>query len=209
VRSVSRMTPPLAVALAIAGLISIGWVARSTRAQDGPKASPPAEKPAESSPAPTPLPQDSAPAPSADLPLPQSAPATVADSGAVAVAPSPAAPANDDPEQNARTFVERNRKEAQDELKKLRDEEKRLRTRLGRVEAGIRRWESLLVALDNSERIAPPVTSRPIPKDSTPDDLEPVRAEKPTGAIRESVPPGPLTPLTEPSPEPKPAEPKR
>jgi hypothetical protein len=135
-------------------------------------------KVSEPSPPPAPILQDSAPSPPAESPLPQPVPSTVADSGAVAVAPSPAAPANDDPEQNARGFVERSRKEAQDELKKLKEEAERLRTRLGKVEAGIRRWEALLAALDSSERIAPPVTLQPIPREN-PTHLEPAPAEKP------------------------------
>ena len=53
------------------------------------------------------------------------------------VRPDPAGPGNDDPEKNARAFVEQNRKVAQGELKNLKDEAERLRTRLGKVEAGI------------------------------------------------------------------------
>jgi hypothetical protein len=84
--------------------------------------------------------------------------------GGAAAAPTPTGSANDDPEQNARAFAERSRKEAQDELKKLKEEAERLRTRLGKVEAGIRRWEALLTSLDNSERIAQPEDLQPIPK---------------------------------------------
>ncbi len=101
--------------------------------------------------------------------------------------PSPAGPANDDPVQSARAFVERNRKEAQDELKKLKEEAERLRTRLGKVEAGIRRWEALLAALDTSEQVAPPQTSRPIPSDH-PTELEPAPAARRPPALRESEP---------------------
>jgi hypothetical protein len=108
----------------------------------------------------------------AEPPLP-SAPA----SEGTAVAPSPAGATNDDPEQNARAFVERNRKEAQEELKKLKEEAQRLRTRLGKVEAGILRWEALLSALDDSERIGPPVTARRAQTDE-PTQLEPVPAAR-------------------------------
>jgi hypothetical protein len=202
VRSVSRMTPSLAVALAVAGLISIGWVARSTRAQDGPKASAPVEKAAEPSLAPAPLPQDSAPSAPAESAPPQVAPSTVTGIGAAVVVSSPADPANDDPDQNARAFVERNRKEAQDELKKLKEEAERLRTRLGKVEAGIRRWDSLLAALDNSERIAPPGSVQPIARD-TPTALEPVPAATPATPVRESEPSPPKPsdpPVSQPMP---------
>ncbi len=41
-RSAYRISPRLVTALIIAGAILIGWVARSTRAQDGAKASSPA-----------------------------------------------------------------------------------------------------------------------------------------------------------------------
>jgi hypothetical protein len=201
VRSVSRMTPAFAVALAIAGLISIGWVARSTRAQDGPKASAPADRPAEPSPTPTLLPQDSAPATPAESALPQPAPSTVTDGRAIAVTPSRTAPANDDPEQNARAFVERSRKEAQDELKKLKEEAERLRTRLGKVEAGIRRWESLLAALESSDRIAPPGTFPSIPG-TQPAAPGPVPGARRPPALRESQPDpaGPADALTLPQP---------
>jgi hypothetical protein len=158
---------------------------------------------------PGPIPQDSVPAPSARVEGPELSPPPVAGSGVAAAAPNPDGPANDDPEQNARSFVERSRKEAQDELKKLKEEAERLRTRLGKVEAGIRRWEALLAALDKSEQIAPPVTSRPVPRDDTPADLAPVGASKPAGAIRESELDAPPRPLTEASPRPKLAEPKR
>ena len=88
-------------------------------------------------------------------------------------ASSPAGPTNDDPEKNARAFVEQNRKVAQDELKKLKDEAERLRTRLGKVEAGIRRWEALLAALENSEKPVERVAfDRPLP-DAGPTELEP------------------------------------
>jgi hypothetical protein len=204
VRSVSRMTPPLAVALAIAGLISIGWVARSTRAQDGLKASAPADKAAEPSPAPTPIPQDSAPSVPREAAPPQGSPATVTDGGAVVVASSPADPANDDPEQNARAFVERNRKEAQDELKKLKEEAERLRTRLGKVEAGIRRWESLLAALERSEQIAPSAIVPPIARD-TPTALEPIPAAVPAPRVRESEP-NPPKPSDPPTSQPMPPD---
>jgi hypothetical protein len=191
VRSANRITPRLAVALTIAGVTLIGWVARSTRAQDGP-ATGATRAPAESAPpepfsSPLPLPPKAeAPgAPSDPLPSPTTPP------GLDTAAPSPAAPEADDPEKNARAFVERNRKEARDELKKLKDEAERLRTRLGKVEAGIRRWETLLAALDHSEKgvtlnDAPPPAI--VPSAEAPTDLTPIPREKPATVIRESVP---------------------
>ena len=132
----------------------IGWVARSTRAQDGPKPVSPAApssqpaSPSEELPSPAPLNQHS------DALLP---PATSPD----ATAPNPAGPGNDDPEKNARAFIERNRRQAQGELRSLKDEAERLRMRLGKVEAGIRRWEALVAALENSEKIATAKAAEP------------------------------------------------
>ncbi len=142
-------------------------------------------------------PQDSAPSPPLRLTEPQPAPPPTAAGPVDPTAPSPPGPANDDPEQNARAFVERNRKEAQDELKKLKEEAERLRARLGKVEGGIRRWEALLRSLDNSEQIAPPVTVRP-GSTNEPTSLEPVPGVRPAAPVRES----------EPNP-PKPADPPK
>lgn len=63
-------------------------------------------------------------------------------------APDPAA---DDPDARARSFVEKNRREADEQLKTLREEAVQLKGRLARVEAGIRRWEALAEALDRSQ----------------------------------------------------------
>ena len=192
-RHAYRFAPRIALALAIAGLTLIGWVARSTRAQDG--ARPGAEEPKLSAPGPpaaTPV-QDAAPV-LKDGPMP-SEPGLppVRDGGVTTEAPAAAVPANDDPEQNARAFVERNRKEARDELKKLEEEAQRLRTRLGKVEAGIRRWEALLTSLDNSERIDPPVNLRPLSNDH-PTQLEPAPIAAGAQPVRESAP-GPIGPV--------------
>ena len=48
-------------------------------------------------------------------------------------------------------FVEQNQKMAESQLKNLKDEEAKLRDRLRKVEAGIKRWESLLGALKQSQ----------------------------------------------------------
>jgi hypothetical protein len=118
--------------------------------------------------------------------LPPAAPDTTTPPAA-----NPAGPANDDPEKNARAFAERNRKEAQDELKKLKDEAERLRTRLGKVEAGIRRWEALLSALENGERTdAPKLQPIPtsLPSVENPTTLDAIPRARPATVIRESVP---------------------
>ena len=57
----------------------------------------------------------------------------------------------DDPEKAALAFVEQNQKMAESQLKNLKAEEAKLRDRLRKVEAGIKRWESLLGALKQSQ----------------------------------------------------------
>ncbi len=49
------------------------------------------------------------------------------------------------------TFVEQNQKMAESQLTSLKAEEAKLRDRLRKVEAGIKRWESLLGALKQSQ----------------------------------------------------------
>jgi hypothetical protein len=152
-RSAYRITPKLVVALIIAGVTLIGSVSRSTRAQEGAKPGQPLGPPDNTvKPAPDPGPLDVPP--SVEVPtLPPNAPAEL-----VPAAANPGGPENADPEKSARAFVEQNRKVAQGELKSLKDEAERLRTRLGKVEAGIRRWEALVAALDQSEKTLVPGT---------------------------------------------------
>ncbi len=76
---------------------------------------------------------------------------------------------------------------AQGELRKLKDEAEQLRTRLGKVEAGIRRWEALVAALDHSEKPAAPGPVLP-PGADHPTDLRPLDAPKRAIAVRESTP---------------------
>jgi hypothetical protein len=63
---------------------------------------------------------------------------------------TPRSEPTDDPDAEARSFVERNRREAQEQLKALREEAAVLKGRLARVENGIRRWESLADAMERS-----------------------------------------------------------
>ena len=58
-------------------------------------------------------------------------------------------------------FVAQNRKVAQAQLKGLKDEAEKLRSRLQRVEAGIKRWEALLTALEKSGAIAVAESPKP------------------------------------------------
>jgi hypothetical protein len=105
---------------------------------------------------------------------PEPLPAASAPAEQGTAAASPANPESDDPEKNARALAERSRVEAQNELKKLKDEAERLRARLGKVEAGIRRWEALLAAIEGSETPAtqldpvPRATQSSEARDSTP-----------------------------------------
>jgi hypothetical protein len=157
-RSTNRITPKLVVALVMAGLTLIGSVARSTWAQEGAKVDPqtaPPEAPQQAA-GPSSLP----PSDGGSKPFepPSTSGLAVVDS---LVTSSSVLPGNEEPEKSARAFVEQNRKTAQGELKNLKDEAERLRTRLGKVEAGIRRWEVLVAALDESEKVLASGTERP------------------------------------------------
>ena len=48
-------------------------------------------------------------------------------------------------------FVEQNQKLAESQLKNLKDEQAKLRARLQKVEGGIRRWETLVGALKQTQ----------------------------------------------------------
>jgi len=119
-------------------LLGIGWVARSTLAQNSPQKS-------VSTPAPVLPPPAPAPAVSSRLPLDLDLATGVTSPGGT-----------DDPEKTAQAFVEQNRQVAEAQLKNLRDQAENLRSRLQKIEAGIRRWEALLAALQKSEAAASP-----------------------------------------------------
>ena len=156
-RSTSRIRCVLAIAGVVAGLAWIGWVARTTSAQETP------QKSAVTLPSPEPSGGEvKALAPEPGSPLPP-APVASARSELEPLALNTAsAGESEDPEKNVQAFVEQNRKVAETQLKNLRDEAEKLRTRLQKVEAGIRRWEALLTALQASE--AAPEGLEPIPQ---------------------------------------------
>jgi hypothetical protein len=160
--------------------------------------SPPAEpKAPEAKPAPTveeiqPVPVDApsaaktpeAPAiPRSPEPQGLEAPAVAADPEPIAeAAPArarisePASPSpSEDPDAQARSFVERSRKEAEAQLKTLNAEAAQLRNRLQRIESGIRRWQALVDAMDRSEQ-------------EMPERLEALPRSRPTSAARRSQP---------------------
>ncbi len=87
----------------------------------------------------------------------------------------PASPlaTSDDPDAQARTFLERNRREAEGQLKALRDEAAQLKARLARVEAGIRRWEALADALDRGARDQPRPQPQPAAASRAPRSTHP------------------------------------
>jgi hypothetical protein len=179
-----RIPSPLAVAVLLAGVIGIGWMVRSTWAQE-------AGKPAVESPEPLPSPPalgetKSVPAPAAaDLPF-NSTPDV------------PIASENDDPEKTVQAFVDQNRKTAEDQLKSLKSEAERLRARLHKVEAGIKRWELLLTALDKSEAAAKDLEA-PRPKARVSKAESPI----PSSAPLDLPPPGPDEPQRAPVQGPK------
>jgi hypothetical protein len=179
---------PVAIAVVIAGVVLVGWVARSTRAQGRvPNDPPTTATPAELSPVspPPPASEPPVPVPVAEAPHALAGKAS-ADARVGTPEPNAPSPESDDPEKQAQAFVEQNRKVAQDELKKLRDEAERLRARLGKVEGGIRRWEALLAALESGETAKrpgfKPVTQAPAVLEPAPvasvgaePGLEPIR----------------------------------
>ena len=165
------------MAVVLAGLIGIGWMVRSTWAQDVPKPAP--SKPVAS---PLPLPAEDqvpgTPVPNlADFPT---LPDVTSKSLSTATPPPPTesvpgdqpaiAGDNEDPEKTVQAFVAQNRKVAEGQLKSLKSEAERLRARLQKVEAGIRRWESLVAVLDQSEAAAKDLAG--------PSNLEPIPAAR-------------------------------
>jgi hypothetical protein len=113
------------------------------------------------------------------LPAPDTGPALApvtasASAAETAHGASTPVPAVDDPDKAALAFVEQNQKRAEVELKNLKDEEAKLRSRLQKVEAGIRRWQTLVEALKQSQtsasRVVPdaPRTRTSVGTDSEP-----------------------------------------
>ena len=152
-----RISPRLVVAIVLVGLALIVWVARSAMAQNTPK-DPPTASPRAVTPSPaSPSTAVGVPLPSAEpLPPVDSAPTrSLVDSRSLFdLDPGSlrfAAGETDDPENYAQTFVERNRRVAEAQLKSLKDEAEKLRSRLRKLEAGIRRWEALRTALQENE----------------------------------------------------------
>jgi hypothetical protein len=174
------------VAVALVVLVGIGWVARTTVAQQS------HPKPVETVLAPPPVVSAHSPLelePASSLPAPGE---------------------SDDPEKNVQAFIEQNRKVAETQLKNLRDEAEKLRGRLQKVEAGIRRWENLLTALQTNEGSASDLA--PIPKTRRGFNARVVPPPVAPGAPARPSPPDPAPDKPPPAPNadlpvPSPSEP--
>jgi hypothetical protein len=176
-KSTNRM-PALAWAGVAATLCLIGWVAKTTFAQDPPQKPPtnaaaakPAKpptlpedlnvptikaEPAKSYPSNPPLAVETSPGPiesptEPNQVSPRSSLEEVPATKDSSAAFSSAAFASADPEKAAFVFVMENQKLAESQLKNLKDEESKLKARLLKVQAGIQRWESLVEALKQSQ----------------------------------------------------------
>jgi hypothetical protein len=181
--------PKLAIVVTFVGVACFGWVVRYTLAQGGDRTRPKVDAPA-------------------DLPLVKPEPL-----GDLDAAAKGSTVEDEDPEKAAKAFVDQNRRVAEDRLKSLKDEAEKLRSRLRKVEAGIRRWETLVSAL-NREEDAP--TARAASEAEALADrdsrrLEPVpraRAKVNANAVSDPGSPDELQPIAAPKaaePEPPPA----
>lgn len=101
--------------------------------------------------APPPPPIDPLPLPSEKGP---SGPEPIAQAGSVAAVEGQASGA-EDPEQSAQSFVERSQKEAEGHLKTLTAEADQLRSRLAKLDAGIKKWQTVLTALKGAQQDQP------------------------------------------------------
>jgi hypothetical protein len=184
VQTISRIVTRLMTGVLIVGVSFMIWMARGSRAQDAKPAPTPPEHSRKSAPDPAidsslPLIQDTKPsappapepshaAPDSPKPLPNAETQLPGDRPSVdpplqpvekSTVPAPEAPSalpatTDDPEKAAEAFVQENQKLADAQLKALKDEAEKLRARLRKVEAGIKRWESLKNALQKSQELA-------------------------------------------------------
>lgn len=217
-----RVSPQLVIAVVLAGLIGIGWMVRSTWAQESEQVKPatpvatPPPLPAEPQLIGTPVPNLSeSPAISGipTEPLPAATPPPPTES--VPAGQPMVAGENEDPEKTVHAFVAQNRKVAEGQLKSLKSEAERLRARLQKVEAGIKRWESLVAALEQSEAAAKefggPLTLEAIPstrrqfraKSVASEPERPSSKPAPSAATESSVEFAPA-----PAPEPAPSAPE-
>jgi len=161
----------------------VGWMAKTSQAQNGGQAPPPA----------LPGPKQEI-AGKESLPPPPIAPLASLAQAPPAIEPVPAATekppslpepiakaeglnlhdgvasGHDDPEKAAQSFVERNQKEAEAHLKALTTEAEQLRSRLAKLDSGIKKWQNLLTALKAAQQ------GQPLAAAEEPGNLEPIAA---------------------------------
>ena len=78
-----------------------------------------------------------------------------------------------DPEKAALVFVAENQKLAESQLKNLKDEESKLNARLLKVQAGIKRWESLVERSNKAKEVSRSVPRSPTSRIVSPNELAP------------------------------------
>jgi hypothetical protein len=207
----SRM-PTLAWAGIAMVLVVVGWVAKTTVAQDRRQKPPPTAAVADPATPPPSLSEDldvptikaaepsnivvsspnfldisqsASPAspPEPNQVSPRSSLEEIAaanDNSAGSRSASSASSASADPETAALVFVAENQKLAESQLRNLKDEESKLKARLLKVQAGIKRWESLAQALKRSQESVAVIESGVVRSrvesglDPEPQHLEPV-----------------------------------
>jgi hypothetical protein len=108
--------------------------------------------------------------------------------------------ANDDPMAAVDTFLDRNRKEAEESIKALSREAEALKARLQKVEAALARWQGVSNAL-NTNQIQPAVA----PNQDPGPQIHPIPSPEPTRPppLVETVPPPLLLPERTTGPVPK------
>jgi hypothetical protein len=241
---ISSITGALVIGGLVAGFILFGWVARISTTPKPPRTLAPivmsgarapssSEKPKIDQPHPSvPIPAAAAAAPAKPpddrkVPTPAPGPSAISinkDLVADVIKPGPPPPpvqavANEveDPEKVVTVFVEQNQKRAETQLKHLKDEAEKLRTRLRKVDAGIKGWESLLEALrqcHGAAAITAPVTTKAsvaalstLKAPADPGATTPVPDSKPlprSGPGPEKAPPESTLPASKPIEPPRP-----
>jgi hypothetical protein len=182
------MTPTRIVRLiGIMGLVGwlgmVGWMVKTSQAQNGGQAPSPAlpgpkqEIAGKESLPPPPIAPLASPAPAPPAIEPLSLPTEKAPSMPLPIARAEGAnsqdgvtPGHEDPEKAAQSFVERNQKEAEANLKALTTEAEQLRARLAKLDSGIKKWQNLLTALKAAQQGQPLATAE------EPGNLEPIAA---------------------------------
>jgi hypothetical protein len=114
-------------------------------------------------------------------------------------APKVAAPAStrpsttDDPEGSAAEFLDRSRREAGEAVKTLSAEAELLRAKLAKTEAGLKRWQNVLEALNRQIRPGngPPLPGNPPEPEPI---LEPISPNTPTPVVPGPIEPAPSQP---------------